>query len=239
MGTAGFRYRGGCTDNDWNSANCAVQCKQVAVGSFSNIYPCPEHPGSYPVATDWCCGATEGTAAGQAGCCNTSNSKVDTTRGFGPFFIRDYNRTEPVSSSTATTTVTSSIAGSSTTPLAAAANTQTQTPAPATTPLRPSSTKRDVAIGLGVGVPIAVLALALLGFLLLREHRRRTHAEKTAHDIMEAKRQSGSDASLAHAGMLNPPGIFGANGQRVMPELSSDPISLNELQSRPIYEAGS
>lgn len=90
-GSAGFLYRGGCTDPDWASPNCAkkclnstwspykkcptdlilnINCVLVAQHSFSNILPCSS--GVY--TRIWCCSDVAGSAEATQSCCNNSFS---------------------------------------------------------------------------------------------------------------------------------------------------------------------
>lgn len=207
----------------------------VATNSFSNMYPCPVQPGSY--TKYWCCGLTEGLIAERHGeCCKDGNFTFEATGGTGPFFSRDYNKTEPVSSSTPTTTLTLATTGSTSTFTLATADSATSPPAAKAATNR-TSDKRDMTIGVAIAVPIAVITLSLLGVVLVREHRGRKHAEKMANDMMKAGHQS--EGSRAHGRSLDPTGEMSESDRRQMTqELSSAPILLVELQSGQIYEAG-
>ena len=89
FGSAGYVYRGGCTDINWDADECCPNCRfgtesiihafradrgvnfdtvAVAMDTFSNFIPCPRVYGSY--TETFCCSAKAGSPAAAAGCCN-------------------------------------------------------------------------------------------------------------------------------------------------------------------------
>ncbi|KAL8727565.1 MAG: hypothetical protein Q9166_005971 [cf. Caloplaca sp. 2 TL-2023] len=151
------------------------------------------NPGAYTI--DFCCGAAEGSNEAKAGCCDTTNLTFAATGGTGPFFSPDDNRIAPaVASDSTDASLVSQTMIRTTTSLSmdAAANLATQ-PAAVSPDPSPGSTssKRDVAIGLGVHVPIPVLSLLAVVVSLVREQRRRKHAEKMSEKLRVAKDLSG------------------------------------------------
>ncbi|KAL8932040.1 MAG: hypothetical protein Q9216_006988, partial [Gyalolechia sp. 2 TL-2023] len=195
-------------------------------------------PGSYTEL--YCCGLIAGSAEARAGCCGTKFNFEDAggTGGFFPPFGNDTGL--EASSASTRTTVSSVVVMVTNTRASAPAATVTNTPAPAPTTLSPSpasSTQREVTIGVGVGVPLAVAALSVLGFLLLREYRRRKHAEKLASDVAGGGKRPPDDSPGREAGVANAGGNTTEPDDRPwFPELGSKSVQLRELQSNEIYE---
>ncbi|KAL2037405.1 hypothetical protein N7G274_009890 [Stereocaulon virgatum] len=174
--------------------NIANMCT-VNMDNFGALYPCPDVKGT--LTERYCCQDLSNLNA----CCE---GQIVTIPLGGPSLFLPHgdisfdNATSPLSLSSA---MSSSVASLSTSAYALATSlayalqsassadtepsAQTEPsarPAPSAqpTPLcRPSpSSKLPLSIGAGIGVPLAVLLFSAQSFLLFREHRRRTSAEK-------------------------------------------------------------
>ncbi|KAL8689214.1 MAG: hypothetical protein Q9218_005066 [Villophora microphyllina] len=199
----------------------------LALDSFSNLYPCPDVEGTY--TTNWCCGATEGTPESETGCCNTPTFNFDEIGGRGIFFSPDINKAAALTSITTTKASTSTLTFISSTRI------PTQLPTPTPTPKHSGSSNHDVVIGVGVGAPIAALAFAALAVLLIREHRRRQHAERTTSDLIKSREQA---KRLPKSNRPVMGSSYELNDRRWTQELNAAPPDPMELQSRQIHEAG-
>lgn len=241
QGNAGYTYRGGCTDKTWESPICQILCRngehehlfaflsqvtycgEVAQHSFSNIYPC-DVIGTF--SRSWCCGADEST-----GCCNGTTFNFDNIGGRGFLFKPENGTAATTAGIISLTTTTVSTSASAFTP---SIQPSTQPPISPSTPEHPGSLTHGVAIGVGVGVPTAVLALAALAVLFVREHRRRSIAEKTAKNLIEygarAKRRPWQNEAATEYS-------YEMNGRPWVQELNAAPTDPMELQSRQIHEA--
>ncbi len=151
--------------------------RQAAIHSFSNLYHCGWKNGS--AAGLWCCGAQEGSAEGDAGCCNTTLFDPMSTGGFQRFFapITELNISATNTSVSNTTQSISNSGPSNPVACPPGANITASQNAPTSKPQQLSHER--VAIGVGVGIPLGVIAFGSL-LLLSREHKLRLRAESTA-----------------------------------------------------------
>lgn len=202
FGSAVVIYRGGCTDPDWASPNCAKNCLNgtqppfktslrdpsltticvlVAQGLFSNIFPCS----SGLFTKIFCCGDVSKTA-----CCDES-FKFEAGYPYAPSpFVHDktststlitYSSTSELSRTSAlsTTQISSSILASSNKDLSG-------TSAPSPIPSAHTASKRSTAIGLGIGLPLGLLLLLSIGFFLWQERQRRIRMEGLMREAQTA-----------------------------------------------------
>ena len=197
---------------------------EAAIHSFSNVYHCAWNNGS--AAGSWCCGAQEGTAEAEAGCCNTTLFDKDSTGGFGAFFASTYESNISATNNFASST-TQSIPSSVPSNQAACslgANSTASQNAPISKPQQQS--RKPVAIGVGIGIPLGVIAFGSL-LLLFREHKLRLHAESTAGIINDKRFNKGESTGRA---------LPEAGGHNSPQELGNEPKHPHELNSTEVYE---
>ncbi len=181
---------------------------EAAIHSYSNLYHCGWKNGSAKGL--WCCGAQEGTAEGDAGCCNTTLFDPMSTGGFLNFFA-PATELNISATNTSASNATQSISNSGpSNPVACSpgANPTTSQNAPTSKPQQQSHGR--VAIGVGVGIPLGVIAFGSL-LLLFREHKLRLHAESTAGIINDKRLNRGerTGRALYEAEDHNPPQELG------------------------------
>lgn len=178
FGSAGFPYRGACTDQSWNAKECCPGCKDIAKKSSSVIYHCPLNNGS--ARGLWCCGAQEGTAKSENGCCDRTLFDPMASGGFQNFYIPEgAQNPAPVSTSSASSTSTAPSSPADATDAPPVAKTATH------------GIDRSAAIGVGVGVPVGFLLFLNLAFLFWRERKRRLSAEGVMSKSGNAPRKDG------------------------------------------------
>ncbi|RKF56083.1 hypothetical protein OnM2_084033 [Erysiphe neolycopersici] len=139
-------YRGSCTDQSWNSPNCAAR----------EWPPCLTDPSTrrrYNRATPILSCASPGTI-GEGVCCGYSNGSSCCSDQFrignsGPTFIPGFD---------AVATGLSAIGGTNTTNI--------------TTVPSDNSQNIGTMVGLGVGIPLGLLVAGLIGFLFYREYNK-------------------------------------------------------------------
>lgn len=198
--------------------------RKAAIHSFSNVYHCAWKNGS--AAGLWCCGAQEGAAEDEVGCCNTTLFDPGSLGGFGGFFspATQSNVSATNTSAPSVTPNTSNARPSNTVVCSASANLTTNQNTPISKPRQQSSER--VAIGVGVGISLGVIAFGSL-LLLFREHRLRLQAENTAGIINDKRFNEGNRTgrALPVAGNHNAP-----------QELGHEPKRPNELGSQELHE---
>ena len=222
---------------------------EAATHSFSNVYHCAWNNGS--AAGNWCCGAQEGTAEAEAGCCNTTLFDIDSTGGFGVFFGSAYESHVSATNNSASTatqgipnsvpsneshvsatnnsasTATQSIPNSVSSNQAACSLGANSTIGQNTPISKPQQQSREpVAIGVGVGIPLGMIAFGSL-LLLFREHNLRLRAESTT-GIVNGKR--------FNAGKSTGRALHEWRNHNAPQELGQEPKHPHELYSREVYE---
>lgn len=203
---------------------------KVARDNFSNLYPCPSVRGVY--TTVFCCEEwlPEPPNSNSTGCCSRTGFDLG-TRGIGRLFKPETDRSSLISSAsvTLTTTQVSTATASISRPSASTTKQIPQTVATTVDPgtsSKPSSNKRDLTIGVGVGLPVTIIALTILGIFLLRQRRRKRHAE-------------GATSNGQSNWVRNSHGITATEFIDGIPrELSATAIGPNELHCSYIHEAG-
>ncbi|KAF6238080.1 hypothetical protein HO173_003714 [Letharia columbiana] len=187
FGNAGYVYRGGCTDINWDADECCPSCRNVAIDIFCNIIPCPLVNGSF--TKKFCCSEQSGT-----GCCDTAIVDLDEYRIIpGPDRLYGGNTVSTVSLSQFTKT--SSIATAWTSkklppisPSIVASTTSASVLSAVAKPLTQHSppTKKLTDLSVAIGVPLGVFAISGLIALLIHERRLRIKAQKTVVDTLAA-----------------------------------------------------
>ncbi|KAM0804995.1 hypothetical protein BDR22DRAFT_817494 [Usnea florida] len=169
----------------------------AAIGSFSNIMPCPINNGSYTQI--FCCSETAGSQAAAAGCCDTAAFNLNNHISISSWLSRPSEANAPSQNSQSrSANVSSSETPSTSTKLPSnpsgvtAFTSLTSTLSVVATPLPEHSPppKKVVDIGTAIGVPLGVLLISGLTGLLVHERRLRMKAQKAVIDTLAACHQS-------------------------------------------------
>ncbi|KAF8864679.1 hypothetical protein BDZ45DRAFT_669452 [Acephala macrosclerotiorum] len=168
LGSAGYVYRGGCTDNSWTSSACQQLCKLTNTGNSQNLYPCSA--GAF--STVWCC---SGIDSHTSSCCNNNFSFPSTGASFMPAAeaLVDLG-IDPTSSVDPTISTTTLDTGSTTTAIViATATIQT-------------NSSSGVAVGDVVGAAIGSVVVGVVigliaGWLIWRTSRKSSQSLPPTH----------------------------------------------------------
>ena len=174
----------------------------------------------------WCCGAQEGTAEGDAGCCDTTFFHPESPAGFGVLFARA-TESNISATNTSPSSATQSISNSGpSNPVSCSpgVNLTVSQNAPISKPQKQSWVR--VAIGLGVSIPLGMIASASL-LLLFREHKLRHRAESAAGIINDKPFSSGERRERA---------LHESQDHNARQELGKERTHPNELDSRQVHE---
>lgn len=153
FGSAGYLYRGGCTDRSWTSPQCGQQCVDTRIDNFANVYFC--EPGVFDPPRTVCCG-------GDSNCC-ASNFSLNPGVPFFPTLDLEETTSSAIPSASATesSTPTASLSSSSSTASCASNGTNV-------CPVVADGPSASV-VGGAVGGSMAALLVAALIFLFFRE----------------------------------------------------------------------
>ncbi|TVY86343.1 hypothetical protein LAWI1_G008486 [Lachnellula willkommii] len=172
LGQSGWIYRGSCTDQSWDSANCPNKFEQCLTNPdtqkpesyWAAVWSCADR-GAAP--TKFCCGF------GTESCCNSSFTLGTTGVAFKPGLDAFVQSVSAAAVSSAMASAIASTSASATTGTTASPAAQATTSESVEANCTSAGDALGTKIGVGVGVPLGVLAVGVLSFLFWRESRRR------------------------------------------------------------------